>query len=60
MDHIVHRVMRFDRFALDLARGSLGAGDRGRHARRQLGGSAFQAEVGNAMAGDGNVALSPP
>src|SRR6266436_1112671 len=27
MDHIVHRVMRFDRFALDLARGCLRAGD---------------------------------
>jgi formylglycine-generating enzyme required for sulfatase activity len=27
MDHIVHRVLRFDRFALDLARGCLRAGD---------------------------------
>jgi formylglycine-generating enzyme len=27
MDHIVHRVWRFDRFALDLARGCLRAGD---------------------------------
>ena len=28
MDHIVHRILRFDRFALDLARGCLRAGDR--------------------------------
>ena len=28
MDQIVHRVLRFDRFALDLARGCLRAGDR--------------------------------
>src|SRR5712672_3175536 len=27
MDHIVHRILRFDRFALDLARGCLRAGD---------------------------------
>jgi formylglycine-generating enzyme len=27
MDHLVHRVLRFDRFALDLARGCLRAGD---------------------------------
>ena len=27
MDHIVHRVLRFDRFVLDLARGCLRAGD---------------------------------
>src|SRR6516162_11344829 len=27
MDHIFHRVLRFDRFTLDLARGSLRAGD---------------------------------
>jgi DNA-binding winged helix-turn-helix (wHTH) protein len=27
MDHIVHRLLRFDRFALDLARGCLRAGD---------------------------------
>src|SRR5215470_5193227 len=27
MDHIVHRVLRFDRFELDLARGCLRAGD---------------------------------
>jgi formylglycine-generating enzyme required for sulfatase activity len=27
MDHIVHQVLRFDRFALDLARGCLRAGD---------------------------------
>src|SRR5712691_11149331 len=27
MDHIVHRVLRFDRFALDLARGCLRVGD---------------------------------
>src|SRR6266478_6342901 len=27
MDHIVYRVLRFDRFALDLARGCLRAGD---------------------------------
>src|ERR1700751_3772323 len=27
MDHIVHRVLRFDRFALDLVRGCLRAGD---------------------------------
>jgi formylglycine-generating enzyme required for sulfatase activity len=27
MDHIVHRVLRFDRFAVDLARGCLRAGD---------------------------------
>jgi DNA-binding winged helix-turn-helix (wHTH) protein len=27
MDHVVHRVLRFDRFALDLARGCLRAGD---------------------------------
>jgi len=28
MGHIVHRILRFDRFALDLARGCLRAGDR--------------------------------
>jgi DNA-binding winged helix-turn-helix (wHTH) protein len=28
MDRLVHRVLRFDRFALDLARGCLRAGDR--------------------------------
>ena len=27
MDHIVHTVLRFDRFAVDLARGCLRAGD---------------------------------
>ena len=27
MDHIVHRVLRFDRFELDLAHGCLRAGD---------------------------------
>jgi formylglycine-generating enzyme required for sulfatase activity len=27
MDYLVHRVLRFDRFALDLSRGCLGAGD---------------------------------
>src|SRR5215470_7634438 len=27
MDHLVHRVLRFDRFALDLTRGCLRAGD---------------------------------
>ena len=27
MDHIVHRILRFDRFALDLARGCLRADD---------------------------------
>ena len=27
MDHVVHRVLRFDRFALDLARGCLRVGD---------------------------------